>query len=112
MSERIIVDENRFEAEVTNCQLPILVDFYTPTCGPCKSLAVILEKFEKSMEGQVKVVAVNAEESPDLAQRLGVRGVPTLMLFHEGRLVGTQTGVLLPPQLRQWMVSSLPAGML
>ena len=109
MMARILVNEHNFETEVANSKVPTLVDFYTPACGPCKSLAVMLDKLEKIMEGRIKVVAVNAEESPDLSRRLGVRGVPTLVLFYQGSLIDTRTGILLPPQLRDWVSASLPA---
>ena len=109
MSEKFLVNEQNFEAEVIKSKFPTLVDFFTPNCGPCKSVAVILDKFEKIMEGRIKVVGVDAEACLELAKRLGVRGVPTLMLFFEGKRVDTRSGILLPPQLRDWVISSLPA---
>jgi thioredoxin len=102
------VNEKNFDAEVTNSKTPTLVDFWTPQCGPCKPLSVILEKFYETVEGKLKIVKVNAEECAELANRFGVRGVPTLMLFHHGKAIGVKTGVLLPPELRQWIKSCLP----
>ena len=108
MPEIEAVNEESFDTEVTHSKIPTLVDFWTPQCGPCKPLSIILKKFYETVEGNLKIVKINAEECPGLANRLGVRGVPTLMLFHHGKAIGTQTGVLLPPELRQWIETCLP----
>ena len=102
------VNEESFDTEVTHSKIPTLVDFWTPQCGPCKPLSIILKKFYETVDGKLKIVKINAEECPGLANRLGVRGVPTLMLFHLGKAIGTQTGVLFPPELRQWIETCLP----
>jgi thioredoxin 1 len=108
MAEIEMVNEKTFEEEVMKSEIPTLVDFWTPQCVPCKSLSVFLDKFSKTVEGKLKIVKVNAEECAGLANRLGVLGVPTLVLFHNGKAVGTKTGVLLPHELRQWIESCLP----
>ena len=108
MAEIKMVDEESFALEVTKSGIPTLVDFWTPQCVPCKNLSVVLDKFSQTMEGKLKIVKVNAEESTGLASRLGIRGVPTLMLFCSGKAVGTKTGFLLPHELRQWIASCLP----
>ena len=107
MAEIEMVNEENFETEVMKSPIPTLVDFWTATCVPCRSLSVILEKFIQTAKGSLKIVKVNAEECPGLAGRLGVRGVPTLILFKNGKAVGTRTGVLLPPELRKWIESCL-----
>jgi len=108
MAEIKMVNEETFNEEVTKSMIPTLVDFWTPQCVPCKSLSVVLDKFSKTMEGKLKIVKVNAEECPGLANRLGVLGVPTLMLFYNGQAMGMKTGFLLPHELRQWVGSCLP----
>ena len=108
MPEIKSVNGKTFEEEVTKSKVPILVDFWTPQCVPCKSVSVFLEKLYQSEDGNLEIIKVNAEESPELAKRLGVRGVPTLMLFNEGKAIGTRTGVLLPHEIRQWISSCLP----
>jgi len=105
MAEIKTVDENNFEREVLKDGIPTLVDFWTPTCLPCKTLAVVLEKFSQTAEGKLKVVRIDAQACAGLASRLGVRGVPTLMLFHQGKVLGTRTGFLLPHELRKWISS-------
>ncbi len=110
MAEIKVVNEETFDEEVVKSNIPTLVDFWTSHCVPCRSLAVILDKFSKTVEGQLKIVKVNAEECARLASRFGVLGVPTLMLFRNGKAVATRTGVLLPHELRQWIGSCLPEG--
>lgn len=107
MSETKAVNENNFEMEVVKSEIPVLIDFWTTTCIPCRSLSVILDKFSHSVEGKLKMVKVNAEEQPGLAARLGVRGVPTLMLFYHGEVIGSRGGFLLPHELRHWIESAL-----
>jgi len=108
MPEIKTINEETFDAEVTHSKTPALVDFWTPQCVPCKTVSAILGKFYNTAGDKLKIVSVNAEECAGLANRLGVQGVPTLMLFHKGKIVGTKTGVLLPPELRQWIESCLP----
>jgi thioredoxin len=107
MTELKSISETAFDEEVIGADVPTLVDFWTPQCVPCKSVSAFLEKFSETAPGRVKIVKVNAEECPGLAARMGVRGVPTLILFHRGRAVGTKTGVLLPHELRRWIESCL-----
>lgn len=108
MSEIKHVNEENFENEVIRSKIPTLVDFWTPTCIPCKSASVILDKFNKTAEGKLKIVKVNAEESAGLASQFNILGVPTLVLFHDGEVIGTKAGFLLPHELRRWIESCLP----
>jgi len=107
MPEIKSVTDETFDKEVAKSKVPILVDFWTPQCVPCRSVSVFLEKLYQSEEGKLEIFKVNAEECPELVKRLGVRGVPTLMLFNSGKAIGTKTGVLLPHELRQWISSCL-----
>jgi len=107
MSDPKVVNEENFEEEVFKSEIPVLIDFWTITCIPCKSLSVILDKFGRSMEGRLKIVKVNAEEQPGLAAQLGVRGVPTLMLFDHGEVIENRGGFFLLHELRQWIESAL-----
>ncbi len=82
-----------FETEVTNCTMPVLVDFWAPWCQPCKLVQASLETIAEAYEGQAKVVRVNADDCQDLARRYGVRGLPTVLLFNNGRLIKSSLGV-------------------
>jgi len=80
--------------EMINGQQPVLVDFYADWCGPCKMMAPILEDFSKSMDGKVKVVKVDVDRNSAAAMNYSVQGVPTLMLFKEGKILWRQAGVV------------------
>jgi thioredoxin 1 len=72
---------------------PVLVDFWAPWCGPCRVIAPILEEVAKEFDGKARVAKVNVDESPDIASQFGVRGIPTLILFKEGKIQGQMVGV-------------------
>lgn len=101
------VNEENFDEEVAKSRIPIIVDFWTPRCVPCKSVSVFLEKLYQSEQGKIEIFKVNAEKCPELTKKLGVRGVPTLMLFNSGKAIGTKREILLPHELRQWISSCL-----
>jgi len=72
---------------------PVLVDFWAPWCGPCRVIAPILEEVAKEFEGKARVGKVNVDDSPDIASRYGVRGIPTLIVFKNGQIQGQMVGV-------------------
>jgi thioredoxin 1 len=92
MSDIVHVDDNNFEAEVLQSEIPVLVDFGAPWCGPCQRQLPIVEKFAIDNEN-VKVCKVDIDEAPNMASKLGIRGVPTLMLFIEGKSIGSKVGL-------------------
>lgn len=87
------LNEGNFKKTVEVGPTPVLVDFWAPWCGPCRVIAPILEEVAKEMEGKVRVAKVNVDESPDIASNLGIRGIPTLILFKEGQIKGQMVGV-------------------
>jgi len=94
------VSEAEFESAVLGASLPVLVDFYAPWCGPCKALAPHLEKLAEEFEGRAKVVKVNVDDSPKLAERFGIRGVPTLLFFKGGKQADAVVGMTAPAALK------------
>jgi thioredoxin 1 len=87
------LNSGNFKSTVDSGQVPVLVDFWAPWCGPCRVIAPILEEVAKEMEGKVRIAKVNVDDSPDIASQFGVRGIPTLILFKEGQIKGQMVGV-------------------
>lgn len=84
-----------FDKEVVNAGMPVLVDFFATWCGPCRALAPVLEGIARTYDGGLGVVKVNVDEAHELAASFGIRAVPTLMLFKDGKPIDTMVGV--PP---------------
>jgi thioredoxin 1 len=82
-----------FEREVLNSDVPVLVDFWAPWCGPCRMLAPTIDELAREYEGKVKVVKVNTDELPMVAMQYGIRGIPTVMLFVNGDVADVKVGL-------------------
>ena len=101
-----VTDEN-FDAEVLKSQKPIVVDFWAEWCGPCKQIGPILEEIAVEHESKIKVLKINIDENPQTPQKFGVRGIPTLMFFKEGKLVESKVGSLPKTALEAWIQANL-----
>jgi len=99
----LAVDDNNFESEVINSDAPVLVDFWAEWCGPCKSLMPIVEELSNELGDKVKVVKINIEDAPEAPTKYGLRGVPTLMIFKDGKVIDTRVGGLPKAQLSDWV---------
>lgn len=88
----INVTELNFEEEVLRSELPVLVDFWAPWCGPCRMLAPMVEQVAEEQEGKAKVVKINIDECPGLAERYGIATIPTLMVFKNGEASASAVG--------------------
>ncbi|MEH6658497.1 thioredoxin [Leeuwenhoekiella marinoflava] len=85
---------------LTDSEIPVLIDFFATWCGPCQTLAPILEDVKKDMGEKVKIIKIDVDKNQTLAQKFQVRGVPTLMLFKDGKQVWRQSGVLTRADLK------------
>ena len=99
----MIVTSDKFQQEVLESQIPVVVDFFANWCMPCKMFAPILEEVAEDYEGKVKIVKVDIDESPDLAQKYMVMSIPTLKYIVNGEVKGTFVGTMTQDELEDWI---------
>lgn len=92
MSAASPVTVSQFDVEVLESKVPVMVDFWAAWCGPCRSVAPLVDQVAAEFEGRAKVVKVNVDEEPEIAGRYGVQSIPTLAIFKEGKLVDQIVG--------------------
>ena len=105
----IEINDSNFKSEVTDSAIPVLVDFWAPWCGPCRTIAPTLEELAKEYDGKVKIVKINVDDSPNTAGEYGVRSIPTLILFKDGKVFDQTVGAQSKENLKQLVDKSLPA---
>ena len=99
----VALDEAGFQRHAERGDIPLLVDFWAPWCGPCRVMAPAYEQAARQLEPRVRVAKVNTEEAQALAGRLGIRSIPTLMLFRGGREVGRSSGAMDAAAIVSWV---------
>ena len=105
MENLIHVTDAEFEEKVLQSDLPVVVDFWAPWCGPCRMMAPFFEQIAAELEPSVRFAKVNTDENPRLAQRYGINSIPTTALFKGGGEVARQAGAMNLAQLRRWIQS-------
>jgi thioredoxin 1 len=101
------VSDQSFEIDVLKSSQPVLVDYWAEWCGPCKSIAPILEDVAKEYGGRVKIAKLNVDENQTTPAKFGIRGIPTLMLFKNGNVEATKVGALSKSQLTAFLDSNI-----
>jgi len=101
ISEPVHVNDGAFEKTVLQSNIPVIVDFWAPWCGPCRMVAPMLDKIAKEYSGKLLVAKVNTDENSEWAMHYGVQGIPTMLFISGGEVTHQQVGALPEPQLRQ-----------
>ncbi len=101
------LNEAAFNAQLKKSDLPLVVDFWAPWCGPCRMMAPAYEKVSQDMQGKARFVKVNTEDEQGLAAKYSIRSIPTLAVFAAGREVARQPGAMSAPDLARWVSAAL-----
>jgi len=101
------VDHNSFEKAVLQSQIPVLVDFWAPWCGPCKAVGPVVEELAKEYKGKVEFVKLDVDESPFVASKYGVMSIPTIMIFQGGKPMQHAIGYQPKEQLKKLLENAL-----
>ncbi|MBS1031451.1 thioredoxin TrxA [Gluconobacter cerinus] len=103
----VAVTDSSFETDVLKFDGPVLVDFWAEWCGPCKMIAPALEEIGAEYQGRLKVAKVNIDSNPEAPTQYGVRSIPTLIVFKDGKPVAQQMGAMPKSQLKAWIEKSI-----
>tara|TARA_Y100000741_G_C18159589_1_gene520629 strand:+ start:250 stop:570 length:321 start_codon:yes stop_codon:yes gene_type:complete len=99
--------DSTFDQDISNSEIPVIVDFGAEWCGPCKQIDPILEEIAQENKNKIKIYKMNIDENPLTPQKYGVRGIPTIMLFNDGKLIDSKVGSLPKSALENWIKSNL-----
>jgi thioredoxin 1 len=107
-SEKVLAfGDSNFETEVLQSAIPVLVDFWAPWCSPCKAVAPVVDALAEEYEGKIKVGKVNVDENPATPGKYGIRGIPTIILFKDGKVMDQVVGAVPKPQLEALIKKAL-----
>ena len=107
ISEPVHVTDAAFEKAVLQSQIPVVVDFWAPWCGPCRMVAPTLDKLAKEYAGKLLVAKVNTDENSEWMMKYGIQGIPTMLFVAKGKIIHRQVGALPEPMLRDIVIQFL-----
>jgi thioredoxin 1 len=107
MSETQKITDATFKQEVLESSLPVVVDFWAEWCGPCRMIAPALEEIATELKGKVKIVKLNIDENPTVPSTLGIRSIPTLIVFKDGKAAAQKVGAAPKGELSKWISAAL-----
>ena len=107
MSNIIETDDSNFESEVLKADIPVLVDFWAPWCGPCKAIAPILEQISDEQGDKIKIVKVNVDDNQKYAADFGIKSIPTLLIFNKGELKNQIIGAIPKAEIEKLIMDEI-----
>jgi len=108
MAENVMeVNDNSFDAEILHAEMPVLVDFWAPWCGPCKAIAPVVQELAETFGDKIKFAKCNVDDNPVTPGKFGIRAIPTLILFKGGDVVDQITGMVAKSKLEEAIQSAL-----
>jgi len=99
----ISVEDNNFKEKVLESKQPVLCDFWAEWCGPCKQISPILSEISQEYENKITIAKINIDNNPEVPSKYGIMSIPTLILFNDGKMVGSQIGLLEKQTITDWI---------
>lgn len=103
----VAVTDQTFDAEVKNSDIPVVVDFWAEWCGPCKQIGPALEELAVELKGKVKIAKIDVDANPNTAMQMGIRGIPALFIFKDGKVVSNRSGAAPKAALQDWIEEAI-----
>ncbi len=107
MSNVIESNDSSFENDVLKSDIPVLVDFWAPWCGPCKAVAPVLEEISIELKDKIKIIKINVDDNQEYAAKYGIQSIPTLLVFNKGELKNQIIGALPKNEIEKFLLDEI-----